>query len=317
MKPWTKTPLVALFLTAVSVSAKPNISDLAHKCNSLGKKAACRELAKIAAQDKDNRVRMNAVENLADQPTLAEIVVENKDLLVSAAALAKLTDQSLLAKIALEAKHFTLRMTAVSKLVGQSVLAKIAVNDESVQVRGLAVVKVTDQSVLAKIAAEDKDSKVRLAAVAKVTDQSLLAQIAVEDKKRGEVRAVVISYLGTADFAAAKNSGWSLFGPDTILTDETINAETGKATIVAQVAFKGGTGIGVQFNSGAIARFGASVGPSSPLPLYGASSSVYPANGSTYLRVSQTFFLVLENGAWKISGMTPSVLVVDPPFRPL
>ena len=42
--------LATLFLIVVPIWASPNISDLAHQCNSLGKQNACRELAEIALE---------------------------------------------------------------------------------------------------------------------------------------------------------------------------------------------------------------------------------------------------------------------------
>jgi hypothetical protein len=48
----TETALV-LFLTASPIWANPNIPKLAYQCSS-GKQDACRELAKIASEDKES-----------------------------------------------------------------------------------------------------------------------------------------------------------------------------------------------------------------------------------------------------------------------
>jgi len=132
---------------------------------------------------------------------------------------------------------------------------------------------------------------------------------------RSPAATVVKNYLVAT--GAAKRSGWSLSVGDTIIVTETADTAAGKATIVVRVAFKGGSGLGVQMSNGAKAMFGATVGPASPLTMYGVA--VYPSNGSTYLTVSQTFFLVAENGAWKISGMAPPRLAdpADTPLSPL
>ncbi len=280
--------LAAVLLTCVSAYAKPNIPDLAHQCNDLGKTKACQELAKIALTDKDFLLRRQAIDNLADQSVLAQIALTDQNEMFRTMALVKLTDQS--------------------------ALAKVAVGDKNDMVRRVAVVNLTDQSVLAKIAMEDDYAEVRGAALKKVTDQSLLAKIAVEDKKRAELHAVVLNYLAAIKY---KTSAWSFSSVDTTIVRETINATEGKAALVAQVAFKGGTGLGVHMSNGATARFGATVGPVSGLPLYGFM--VYPNNGSTFAAVSQTFFLVMENGAWKISGVAPATLPdpADTPLSPL
>jgi hypothetical protein len=66
--------LAALALAAVPVWAKPNISDLAYKCDSLGKRMACRELAILAEHGRDPAVRIEAIGSLADESVLLRIV---------------------------------------------------------------------------------------------------------------------------------------------------------------------------------------------------------------------------------------------------
>ena len=83
------------------------------------------------------------------------------------------------------------------------------------------------------------------------------------------------------EFHANTRSGWSFSAEDTKIKKETIIPPyEGKATVVAQVVFKGG-------------------------------------NPPTFMAKTQTFFLVLENGAWKISGMYPAPTKAGPGVMPL
>jgi hypothetical protein len=66
--------LAVLVLTVPAVWARPNVSDLAYKCNSLGKQKACRELAKLAERDKDTTVRIQAIGQLTDESVLARVI---------------------------------------------------------------------------------------------------------------------------------------------------------------------------------------------------------------------------------------------------
>ena len=82
--------LSALVLTAVPIWAKPNISDLARQCDSLGKQKACRALAKLAERDKDTRVRIQAISKLADESVLLRIIEQELFPTVRQAAEARL-----------------------------------------------------------------------------------------------------------------------------------------------------------------------------------------------------------------------------------
>ena len=83
------------------------------------------------------------------------------------------------------------------------------------------------------------------------------------------------------EFQANERSGWSYSGSDTKIVNETINIDNGRATVVVEVVFKGG-----KFR----------------LRSWGKK---------------QTYFLVLENGTWKISGMDPSPRTAGPGVMPL
>ena len=191
----TETALV-LFLTASPIWANPNIPKLAYQCSS-GKQDACRELAKIASEDKEAYVRKNAVEVLNDQPLLARIAkvaLEAEDTLVRRDAVSALTGQSILAKIATQEKEVVIRNAALERLTDQSLLVKIATEDSDVLVRAAAVRTLTDQSLLLQFVAKGQDARVRRAAVRVLTDQSLVERIAEGDKD-ASVRATAVEKL--------------------------------------------------------------------------------------------------------------------------
>jgi len=150
-----------------------------------------RELAKIALEDKDGRVRRAAAEKLTDQALLARIAAEDKDWNVRRADVEKITDQALLAKIAGEEKDRDIRRAVAAKITDQGFLAKIALEDKDEQIRRAAVAKIPDPALLAKAALQDRNSNVRYAAASKLSDQGLLAKIALEDEEWNVRRAAV------------------------------------------------------------------------------------------------------------------------------
>jgi len=123
------TALVAtlFLLTAAPAWSKPNVSDFARQCDS-GNQKACRDLAKVALEDRDANFRKTATLALTDQSLLAKIAVEDRDAFVRLAAASKLSDQSLLSKIAVDDIDAIVRIAATERLTDQSLLARIAGN---------------------------------------------------------------------------------------------------------------------------------------------------------------------------------------------
>ncbi len=118
---WSKPTLVAaaLALTAVSLSAEPNVRALGDLCQS-GKQGACRKLAKIAEHNRDPNTRAAAVSYLTDKALLARIAVKDPDARVRGRAVVFLDDQALLTKIAKFDEDVNVRAYAASKLASQS-----------------------------------------------------------------------------------------------------------------------------------------------------------------------------------------------------
>jgi hypothetical protein len=139
---------------------------------------------------------------------------------------------------------------------------------------------------------------------------SFSASASVDDKTRSAVKSAAFDYLGAAGYIP----GWEFSAADSKITSDKINLEEGRALIFVLAAFKGGSGAGIQFSNGARAMFGQTVGPGSPMEMYGVT--VFPQNGSTFMIVSQTLFFTMESGTWRMSG-TPPHPPPRPPIRPM
>jgi tetratricopeptide (TPR) repeat protein len=90
------------------------------------------------------------------------------------------------------------------------------------------------------------------------------------------------------EFLAYERSGWTFSGIDTkperVLVAE-IRGEIRGANVSVQIVFRGGSGTSMR--------------------------------SGTFMTVSTTFFLVMENGAWKVSGMNPPPDNAGPGVTPL
>jgi hypothetical protein len=82
------------------------------------------------------------------------------------------------------------------------------------------------------------------------------------------------------EFQANDRSKWKFSANDTIIASEKIDANSGQATVVAQIVFKGG-------------------------------------NPPTFMQQNQTFLLVKEDGAWKIVKIDPPPKTTSPGYEPL
>jgi hypothetical protein len=181
---------VLSFTQKLVAASADDVDKLAGKCAANDSKACVKirnltdqaALARLAFENKDERVWSAALDGLKDQALLAKIALEAKDAHVRNAAFARLTDQALQAKIATEDKDPDVRKSHVRKLTDGALLAKFALEDKDAAVRGLAVDGLTDQALLGKIAVEDQDADVRRIAAAHLTDGALLAEFALEDK---------------------------------------------------------------------------------------------------------------------------------------
>ena len=186
--------LAAFALAAAPIFAKPNIDKLAQQCKELKKQNACRELAKLAEQDKDPAVRADAISELSDQSLLAKIALQEENQHARIRAVQKLADQLLLARVALEDKDGQVRQAAAQKLTDQPSLAKVVGETKDLNIRTITMRSLKDQALLARIALQNDDNTARTVAAAKLSDQPLLTQLVLETKD-AEVRDIAMRSL--------------------------------------------------------------------------------------------------------------------------
>jgi hypothetical protein len=209
--------LATLFLIVVPIWASPNISDLAHQCNSLGKQNACRELAEIALEG--NRMALKA---LTDQPLLAQIAM----------ATITLTHPHVMA-------NSGIREMAANMLTDQSLLADVLIDGglERSQFGGgdtkALLNKVTDQALLARIAASDMTKKgtndipsaIAVEATRRLNDQAVLLDLALKSRPTIAYEAArkLKDPVSLARVAASEDF-WVRIGATEHLTNQTLLA---------------------------------------------------------------------------------------------
>lgn len=206
------------------------IITLSEKCKS-GKQGACKDLAKIALNDPDAKIRESAVFGLTDQSLLAKIATEDKEINVRSSAVAAMTDQALLAKFAVEDKDVPARFQALWHLTDQALLAKIAVDDTEESVRRQA------KRMLGKymIDAADRGDEVAV--------QSLLDRGAdVDSRDQSDftalMRASMKGQLGVVKILLAKGASIDAgaFDSDYVQMPNGAKAYPGTTTTAAQIA---------------------------------------------------------------------------------
>ena len=141
------------------------------------------ELARIAAEDRDETVRRAAAECLTDRgplaifddqgrgvTELARIAAEDRDETVRGAAAECSTDRGPLATVDDQGPGVEARCRATNSIDDQAQLAKIAADDEHWQVRSVATKRLTDREELARVAVDDKDERVQQMARGRLAD---------------------------------------------------------------------------------------------------------------------------------------------------
>jgi HEAT repeat protein len=118
------------------------------------------------------------------------------------------------------------------------------------------------------------------------------------------------------EIQALQRSGWmySAENSTAMIRSETLDAGNGEALVTVEIAFEGGSGVGVQWDSGAKTALQQVGGISAEVKLEGFT--VFTAGNSTFLRAPHTFHLVWENGAWKIARIDPAPRMAGPSFKP-
>ncbi len=150
-------------------------------------------IRKIASENPDRWIRIEAIRRVTDPETLSEIAssTDDGDILGALAKNPNLREQKALTNIALCCSEWRARIHAIENpnFRDTEALAELALRGD---IESEAAVKnpyLTDPSVLAKVALESKRDDARKAAVEKkdLSDQKVLANVALNDESR-EVR---------------------------------------------------------------------------------------------------------------------------------
>ncbi len=173
-------------------------------------------------KNSDCRVRLSAVDSLADDAALAEIAEKDPSPDVRRRAAAGLTDPFVLAKVACSADDALLRYVAAKRLdeinpgfqfvsggrvatahvVTQGVFAQLAASVRDGEVRDLAVDALTDQNIIAALA-RTPVALCRKIVIAKLTDQAVLAELAMAKDDNLHVRMAAAEKLTDTSLAQA------------------------------------------------------------------------------------------------------------------
>lgn len=149
-------------------------------------------LARIATENSDPSIRLEAIVRLEAQDTLREVARSESDPAARRQAVLRVTAPDLLGELARLDPHPDVRGAAVFGLEDPIVLAAIAQQDESADVRVSALGKLGDESALARIALGDAEAEVRLAAASRLNDQATLETVARADGD-SEVRKAALA----------------------------------------------------------------------------------------------------------------------------
>jgi len=235
--------LMVLVILGLSLPGRSAASDLAKvydlgdKCKA-GKQGACRELAKIALEDQDAEVRLNAVYHLTDQQVLAKIAAEDKDGGVRGAAVLGLTDQTLLAKIAVDEPDQRVREAALYGITDLTLLGKIAAEDKVSYVRSIAMGRRSE-------ILTDAASRGDLAVVSSCLDQGV--SVDSTNPKDGFTALMTASENGHIEVVRllldkGANVNANTPGPDYVLMPNGAKAYAGPTTSASEIAsMTGGT----------------------------------------------------------------------------
>jgi len=144
-------------------------------------KIEIRLLEKMAREDLNQFVRLEAMKSISDKAFLTDIALSDPIYFVRNEAVTRLEDQTVLKEIALKDPAPAVRETAVKKLTDQAAFAEVARKDSRMNIRLMAIRNLTDQAILLEIYKKDPYADVKLLAVKKLTDQKILAEIAKKD----------------------------------------------------------------------------------------------------------------------------------------
>lgn len=151
----------------------------------------------------DPKVRMAAVEKMADVDQLVEVACTDESPRVRLTAVARVDDDRHLETIARQAESLDARLVAVERIFSQGVIADLLRSPENLELIGMCFSRITDKRIIESIAQDQAYSPaVRRMAVEYFADESFLADAAVEAegaperKSESAVEAFVEAYGG-------------------------------------------------------------------------------------------------------------------------
>lgn len=137
----------------------------------------------------DPRVRLRAVEKLADRDVLVEIACTDDSEPVRLAAVAKLKDDLALEKIARDAAALDVRLMAVERMFSQGVLADLLKSPENLELIAMCFSRITDRRLIESIAKDPEYSPiVRRMAIEYFADAGYLDEVAEGEVEEPEAR---------------------------------------------------------------------------------------------------------------------------------
>jgi hypothetical protein len=160
------------------------------------------KVVEVACRDASAAVRLEAVRKLKDPIHLARVVKEGEGLEARVEAVGRIQDQRLLAQILLERKNNAIMEAAFENLTDPEVLKKIAEDDRyNIATRRIAIDNFADQSFLEEVARNVTTPGVREAALKRLSEEvgTVPASVASQESKvetpdPGHIEAILEQY---------------------------------------------------------------------------------------------------------------------------
>ena len=135
----------------------------------------------------DPRVRMVAVEKIADVDELVEVACTDESPRVRLTAVARIDDDRFLEKVARNAEWLDVRLVAVERIFSQGIVADLLKSPENLELIGMCFSRITDKRIIESIAQDPEYSAaVRRMAVEYFADESFLADVSGEEEAKLE-----------------------------------------------------------------------------------------------------------------------------------
>ncbi len=135
----------------------------------------------------DPRVRMVAVEKIADVDELVEVACTDESPRVRLTAVARIDDDRYLEKVARNAEWLDARLVAVERIFSQGIVADLLKSPENLELIGMCFSRITDKRIIESIAQDPEYSAaVRRMAVEYFADESFLADVSGEEEAKLE-----------------------------------------------------------------------------------------------------------------------------------